>query len=145
MDLWRAGGRRDAHGLTVLPMAPWVGSVHLWGFCFPFMDCLPAACTLQDQRILTVISASWQSNIWGLTQSNWWTCHAWGDARAMEQLMSLIPWADGLGNSLSTASKGMEQTEGLTVPHHISQKVFSTSVFNLHFLECLYIMLHVRK
>lgn len=68
----------------------------------------------------------------------------------MEQLMSLIPggvslWVDGQGNFLSTATKGMEQTKGLSVPDHILGKVFSTSVFILHFLGCRYIMLQVRK
>lgn len=64
--------------------------------------------------------------------------------------MSLIPggvslWVDGQGNFLSTATKGMEQTKGLSVPDHILGKVFSTSVFILHFLGCRYIMLQVRK
>ena len=69
----------------------------------------------------------------------------------MEQLMSLFPGGistrvDGSGIFLSTATKGMELTEGLSVQRpHLGEDLLQICLLNAFTLECLYIMLHVRK
>lgn len=86
------------------------------------MDYLPPVCTVQSQeRLSTVISASWMCSSWDGCRLNYEPVMLEEVpglyTMATEQLMSLFSGersarVDGSGIFLSTATKGMELTEG---------------------------------
>lgn len=87
----------------------------------------------------------------GLVQIKLWTCHAWGNARAMEQLMSLFLGGistEWMGRAFSWAlpPRGWNCQRGCQSERpHLGEGLLQICFLNAFTLECLYTMLHVRK